>query len=124
MIMKNLNEPKLKIFQEIGKKISLIRKKNRKKITGASRKLNITSEHLNLIELGQVDKIPKHIPLLGFIRAYAKHVGVDVSEELGKLDAPLNQDETPQPKQSLKLIKTFFIFIVIFLLLLIFLFLI
>ncbi len=124
MTMKNLNEPKLKIFQEIGKKISIIRKKNRKKITGASRKLNITSEHLNLIELGQVDKIPKHIPLIGFIRAYAKHVGVDVSEELGKLNTPSNQDETPQPKHSLKLIKVFLIFIVIFLLLLIFLFLI
>ena len=123
MTMKNLNEPKLKIFQEIGNKISVIRKKNRKKITGASRKLNITSEHLNLIELGQVDKIPKHIPLIGFIRAYAKHVGVDVSEELGKLNTPSNQEETPQPKQSLNLIKAFFILVVIFSLLLIFLFL-
>ena len=77
-----------------------------------------------MIELGQVDKIPKHIPLIGFIRAYAKHVGADVSEELGKLNAPSNQDETPQPKQSLNLIKSFLIFVFIFSLLLIFLFLI
>ena len=122
MTMKNLNESKLKIFQEIGNKISFIKKKNRKKITGASRKLNITSEHLNLIELGQVDKIPKHIPLIGFIRAYAKQLR-DVSEELGKLNTPSNQEETPQPKQSLNLSKAFFILVVIFSLLLIFLFL-
>ena len=32
MTMKNLNESKLKIFQEIGNKISVIRKKTEKKL--------------------------------------------------------------------------------------------
>ena len=52
--------------------------------------------------------------MIGFIRAYAKHVGVDVSEELGKLNTPSNQEETPQPKQSLNLSKAFFIWLLFF----------
>ena len=52
--MKNLNESKLKIFREPEIKFQLLEKKQ-KKLQVPQRKLNITSEHLNLIELGQVD---------------------------------------------------------------------
>tara|TARA_B100000686_G_scaffold346894_1_gene434449 strand:+ start:783 stop:1676 length:894 start_codon:yes stop_codon:yes gene_type:complete len=74
------------VYLTIGKKISVARRSSRKKIIGVSKKLNISVNHLNYIEKGEIELLPNSIPLKGFVRSLAKFLKVDISEELKQLD--------------------------------------
>tara|TARA_B100000287_G_scaffold125460_1_gene117592 strand:- start:7480 stop:7866 length:387 start_codon:yes stop_codon:yes gene_type:complete len=82
----NLENERKKILCEIGDKICLKRKKRRKKFKSISKTLNISIDHLSLIEDGDTQKFPKHVPVMGFIRAYAKFLEVDIDDELDRIE--------------------------------------
>ena len=82
----NLENERKKILCEIGDKICLKRKKRRKKFKSISKTLNISIDHLSLIEDGDTQKFPKHVPVMGFIRAYAKFLEVDIDNELDRIE--------------------------------------
>ena len=82
----NLENERKSILCEIGDKICLKRKKRRKKFKSISKTLNISANHLSLIEDGDTQKFPKHVPVMGFIRAYAKFLEVDIDNELDRIE--------------------------------------
>ena len=84
MLDHELDKKNPEIFKKIGEKIALKRKKKRRKVQGISKKLNINVDFLDLIEQGEILKIPKHVPRLGFVKSYAKYLEVDTLI----LDAP------------------------------------
>ena len=87
MLDDELNKAHLEIFIKIGEKIAQKRKQKRRKIQGISKKLNISTDFLDLIEKGNFLKIPGHIPRLGFVKSYAKYLEVDISSELSRIDS-------------------------------------
>jgi len=124
--MKNLkfDGTQLEVYKIIGEKILSKRKTTRKKLPGISKKLNISIEHLNLIEEGDVNNLPKYTLVNGFIKTYAKFVGADVTDEFSQLEKKnviyqLENKTTIFERISL---KQLIIFICIFFLLLIFLY--
>jgi len=86
MTERDLNITEKKIYLEIGNKISLKRKSSRKKIQGVSKKLNISQRYIENIEKGQLEKVPNHIPIKGFIKSYAKLIGVDITKEISMIE--------------------------------------
>ena len=82
-----LKKENSEIFKSIGKKISQKRKQKRRKIQGISKKLNISTVFLDIIEGGDFLKMPRHIPRLGFVKSYARYLNVDISSELSKLNS-------------------------------------
>ena len=86
MLNNELDKTNSDIFIKIGEKIAEKRKKKRRKVQGISKKLNISIDFLNFIQKGNFQKIPKHIPRLGFVKSYAKYLEVDISSELSQID--------------------------------------
>ena len=86
MTERDLNITEKKLYLEIGNKISLKRKSSRKKIQGVSKKLNISQRYIENIEKGQLEKVPNHIPIKGFIKSYAKLIGVDITKEISMIE--------------------------------------
>ena len=82
-----LDKTHSEIFKEIGKKIAKKRKQKRRKIQGISKKLNISTVFLDIIEGGDFLKMPRHVPRLGFVKSYARYLNVDISSELSKLNS-------------------------------------
>ena len=119
-----LEKKKTEIFKKIGKKIALKRKKKRRKVQGISKKLNINVYFLDLIEQGNILKIPKHVPRLGFIKSYAKYLEVDISEELSEISLSDSSDLNNERKKTSmdKGFKNFFSFLFFLILLLVILF--
>ena len=119
-----LEKKKTEIFKKIGEKIALKRKKKRRKVQGISKKLNINVYFLDLIEQGNILKIPKHVPRLGFIKSYAKYLEVDISEELSEISLSDSSDLNNERKKTSmdKGFKKFFSFLFFLMLLLVILF--
>ena len=119
-----LEKKKTEIFKKIGEKIALKRKKKRRKVQGISKKLNINVYFLDLIEQGNILKIPKHVPRLGFIKSYAKYLEVDISEELSEISLSDSSDLNNERKKTSmdKGFKKFFSFLFFLILLLVILF--
>ena len=82
-----LDKTHSEIFKEIGKKIAKKRKQKRRKIQGISKKLNISTVFLDIIEGGDFLKMPRHVPRLGFVKSYARYLNVDISSELSQLNS-------------------------------------
>ena len=82
-----LDKTHSEIFKEIGKKIAKKRKQKRRKIQGISKKLNISTVFLDIIEGGDFLKMPRHVPRLGFVKSYARYLNVDISSELSKMNS-------------------------------------
>ena len=119
---RDLNITEKKIYLEIGNKISLKRKSSRKKIQGVSKKLNISQRYIENIEKGQLEKVPNHIPIKGFIKSYAKLIGVDITKEISMIEelALVNNGKLIRDinKKSLSKINFFYLllgFVVLFL---------
>ena len=87
MLRNELDQKNFEIYKKIGEKIALKRKKKRRKVQGISKKLNINVDFLDLIEEGNLLKIPKHVPRLGFVKSYAKYLEVDISKELSEISS-------------------------------------
>jgi len=117
MIDRELSKLEKDLYTQIGKKISQKRKSSRKKIQGISNKLNINVEYIENIEKGQLEKIPTHIPINGFIRSYAKLIGSDIAPELSQLNkyGLTENNELGNRKKTKKNEKSFFWYFVIFL---------
>ena len=125
MLNKELEKIHSEIFIKIGEKISQKRKKKRRKVRGISKKLNISTEFLDFIEKGNFLKIPEHVPRLGFVKSYAKYLGVDISSELSQIDSiKLNSVKDKSKKFSfdkgLKKFIFFFLFFTFFMIILLF----
>ena len=125
VLNKELEEIHSEIFIKIGEKISQKRKKKRRKVRGISKKLNISTEFLDFIEKGNFLKIPEHVPRLGFVKSYAKYLGVDISSELSQIDSiKLNSVKDKSKKFSfdkgLKKFIFFFLFFTFFIIILLF----
>ena len=121
--MNNLkfNQTQLEVYKIIGEKISSQRKKKRKKLPGISKKLNISIDHLNLIEEGDVVSLPKYTLVNGFIKTYAKFIGANISDEFDMLEKKnRSQSENTEKIFSKVSLKQLIIFICIFFLLLFF----
>tara|TARA_X000001036_G_scaffold378905_1_gene369477 strand:- start:343 stop:723 length:381 start_codon:yes stop_codon:yes gene_type:complete len=122
--MKNIkfNKNQLEVYKIIGEKISSKRKKKRKKLPGISKKLNISIDHLNLIEEGDVSNLPKYILVNGFIRTYAKFIGADLTDEFYQLKNKKYKGELEDATIICKKVsyKQLIIFVCIFFSLLIF----
>ena len=86
MFEKSLNDTNDLIYKKIGEKISAKRKQKRRKINTISKKLNISIDFLSYIEEGSLEKIPKHVPVMGFVKSYAKFLEIDISDELNEID--------------------------------------
>ena len=122
MTERDLNITEKKIYLEIGNKISLKRKSSRKKIQGVSKKLNISQRYIENIEKGQLEKVPNHIPIKGFIKSYAKLIGVDITKEISMIEelALVNNGKLIREinKKSLSKINFFYLllgFVILFL---------
>ena len=98
-----LDKTHSEIFKEIGKKIAKKRKQKRRKIQGISKKLNISTVFLDIIEGGDFLKMPRHVPRLGFVKSYARYLNVDISSELSKLNSL--KIDTSKNKSEFFLIK-------------------
>ena len=127
MFDKIYNEEIAVAFKNIGKKISEKRKSMRKKFPGISKKLNISVSYLKYIEDGNVSKIPEHIPVKGFIKSYAKLLGVNIEEELNIIesspDKKLNKVASKNKKKKKpNVLLIYFIFVFCSFLLIIYLF--
>ena len=112
---------KEEIYREIGLKISSQRKRKRKKFKSISKTLNISIEYLSLIEEGKINELPQHIPVMGFVRSYARFVEADILPELNKIDL-VYADVVPQKKNiinEIKYLKEFIYFLLCFVLILI-----
>ena len=120
MLDYELDKKKPEIFKKIGEKIALKRKKKRRKVQGISKKLNINVYFLDLIEKGNILKIPKHVPRLGFIKSYAKYLEVDISGELSEIFSSDPSDLNNKEKKTSmdKGFKKFFSFLFFLILLL------
>ena len=117
-MLNNINKKKLEIYKEIGLKISSHRKRKRKKFKSISKTLNISIEYLNLIEEGKINDLPQHIPVMGFVRSYARFVEADILPELNKIDLVAEMD-LPKKKPiflNQKYFKEFIYFLVGFVL--------
>ena len=117
-MLNNINKEKLEIYKEIGLKISSHRKRKRKKFKSISKTLNISIEYLNLIEEGKINDLPQHIPVMGFVRSYARFVEADILPELNKIDLVMEND-LPKKKNIFlgqKYFKEFIYFLVGFVL--------
>ena len=112
------------IYKKIGEKISAKRKQKRRKINTISKKLNISIDFLSYIEEGDLEKIPKHVPIIGFVRSYAKFLQIDISDELNEIDLSnsLNRNNGKEKKNNYRFSKEFLFFFISFVLVLIFLF--
>ena len=86
--------------------------------------MNINVYFLDLIEQGNILKIPKHVPRLGFIKSYAKYLEVDISEELSEISLSDSSDLNNERKKTSmdKGFKKFFSFLFFLMLLLVILF--
>ena len=114
----NVKKKKEEINREIGLKISSQRKRKRKKFKSISKTLNISIDYLNLIEEGKINELPQHIPVMGFVRSYARFVEADILPELNKIDLVL-ADKVPQKKNifnEIKYLKEFIYFLFCFVL--------
>ena len=105
-MLNNVDKKKLEIYKEIGLKISSHRKRKRKKFKSISKTLNISIEYLNLIEEGKINDLPQHIPVMGFVRSYARFVEADILPELNKIDLVMEND-LPKKKEYLPRSKIF-----------------
>ena len=101
-MLDNVKKKKEEIYREIGLKISSQRKRKRKKFKSISKTLNISIDYLNLIEEGKINELPQHIPVMGFVRSYARFVEADILPELNKIDLVL-ADKVPQKKNIFNL---------------------
>ena len=120
MLDDELDKKNSEIYKKIGEKIALKRKKKRRKVQGISKKLNINVNFLDLIEKGNFLKIPKHVPRLGFVKSYAKYLDVDISGELSEisLSNPIslkNEGKKIILNKGLKIIASFFLFLILLL---------
>jgi|TARA_B100000287_G_scaffold120078_1_gene111996 cytoskeletal protein RodZ len=123
-MLDNVKKKKEEIYREIGLKISSQRKRKRKKFKSISKTLNISIDYLNLIEEGKINELPQHIPVMGFVRSYARFVEADILPELNKIDLVL-ADKVPQKKNifnEIKYLKEFIYFLLCFVLIVIVLF--
>ena len=122
--MKNLkfNKTQLQIYKIIGEKISSKRKTTRKKLPGISKKLNISIDHLNLIEEGDVNNLPRYTLVNGFIKTYAKFIGADLNDEFSELEKKKVKGQVENRKTIVYEVslKHLIIFFSIFFLLLVF----
>ena len=123
-MLDNVKKKKEEIYREIGLKISSQRKRKRKKFKSISKTLNISIDYLNLIEEGKINELPQHIPVMGFVRSYARFVEADILPELNKIDLVL-ADKVPKKKNifnEIKYLKEFIYFLLCFALIVIVLF--
>ena len=78
--------------------------------------MNISIEYLSLIEEGKINELPQHIPVMGFVRSYARFVEADILPELNKIDL-VYADVVPQKKNiinEIKYLKEFIYFFALF----------
>ena len=124
MFEKSLNDTNDLIYKKIGEKISAKRKQKRRKINTISKKLNISIDFLSYIEEGSLEKIPKHVPVMGFVKSYAKFLEIDISDELNEIDLSnsLIRNNGEVKKNKYRFSKEFIFFFISFVLVLIFLF--
>ena len=125
MLDYELEKKNPEIFKKIGEKIALKRKKKRRKVQGISKKLNINVYFLDLIEQGNVLKIPKHVPRLGFVKSYAKYLEVDISGELSEISLSDSSDSNNEGKKTFmdkgfKKFSSFLFFLILILVILFF----
>ena len=83
--------------------------------------MNISIEYLSLIEEGKINELPQHIPVMGFVRSYARFVEADILPELNKIDL-VYADAVPQKRNiinEIKYLKEFIYFFLCFVLILI-----
>ena len=123
-MLDTVKKKKEEIYREIGLKICSQRKRKRKKFKSISKTLNISIEYLNLIEEGKINELPQHIPVMGFVRSYARFVEADILPELNKIDL-VYADVVPQKKNiinEIKYLKEFIYFLLCFALIVIVLF--
>tara|TARA_B100000029_G_C17129530_1_gene798219 strand:- start:134 stop:511 length:378 start_codon:yes stop_codon:yes gene_type:complete len=110
-----LDKKHSEIFKNIGKKITQKRKQKRRKVQGISKKLNISIVFLNLIEEGNFFKIPRHVPILGFVKSYARYLDVDISSELSQINSiTMDTDNSKSEFVFNKGFKRFIIFFLFF----------
>ena len=120
-MLDTVKKKKEEIYREIGLKICSQRKRKRKKFKSISKTLNISIEYLSLIEEGKINELPQHIPVMGFVRSYARFVEADILPELNKIDL-VYADVVPQKKNiinEIKYLKEFIYFLLCFVLILI-----
>ncbi len=61
----------------LGERLQKIRSEFRTSLTEISRTTKIPIKYLEALELGQYEKLPADVYVKGFLRAYARHFGVD-----------------------------------------------
>ncbi len=89
-------------LKEIGALLREHREKLKKTITDISKETRIKEKYLEAIELGDISVFPAEIYLIGYIKAYAKAVGLS-EEELKFCDAKSRQNmqiEYSKPKEE------------------------
>lgn len=81
----SLIAPRQLLLLEIAHKLEQARTAKGQNISKAVNKLKISTSHLQALENGNWDALPDDVYVIGFLRQYSKHLGVDLSDEINRL---------------------------------------
>lgn len=91
----NDTQPKssIEILSDIGSTIAAERERQGITLESVSQRLRILEDHLNFIEAGKLDNLPAMTYVIGYIRSYARLLGLDDVSLCAELKASLTVEE-------------------------------
>jgi cytoskeleton protein RodZ len=94
-----------RMYADIGQELRQARQAKALSIEQASRATRIRAHYLQAIEQGDLDTLPSMAQARGFLRLYARYLGIDVGDVLKSLDnrpveaaTPLTEEGTVEPE--------------------------
>lgn len=97
-------QPEDTLKQEIGNPGDILRQAREEKgwtIAEVANKLNLTAQRVNEVEQGAFDKVPGHTFARGYVRSYAKLLGIPQEELVEAFDRYTHTDAGGSPVHSL-----------------------
>lgn len=89
------------VLKEIGEELRKKRKSLSLTIEEVSKKLKIRKAYLQGLEKGDVSLIPFEPYVIGYVKHYAKLLGIDLDAQIQKLKSETKQLETPRGKNMI-----------------------
>jgi cytoskeletal protein RodZ len=91
---------KASIAQNLGKELQLRREQIGCSLKDVAEHTRIRKVYLESMEQGHFDSLPGQAYVTGFVRVYARYLGLDSDEFLARLNAPRETDEAQSPDSN------------------------
>ena len=90
-------------FEELGASLQLLRQSKGLQLDDIARNIKLSERTLTSIEAGRVDDLPHAVYAKGFVRTYAKYLGMPEEELNAALQAafPVDENEVNAPPVAL-----------------------